>query len=413
MVTNKFEDSRVSEGTLQYGAQHDGNVLDESSAVSRDDVRDGVTEPRVTNDITNMMAEGGPAPQPASITETPGPRNFLSTDTVVGIQVHNLAGEELGTIEELVFDPATGSIVYAVLSFGGFLGFGEKRFPVPWKALRIDPRRNEFKFDINKEKLEKAPGFDMKDRPDMADSEYLRQVHSHYSEDHWEHRNADSGDSTGPGITPPDRTSDYDLTSDYRRVQALNNVSDTTGGTSNMAAISTMDELFLDELRDLYDAEKQLTKALPEMADSATSEELRSAFTEHLEQTKGHVQRLEQIFETLGEKGTGKKCAAMAGLIKEGDEIASESSETAVRDAGLIAAAQKVEHYEIAGYGSARAHAELVGKKAAARLLEQTLQEEKEADSKLNEIAQSLINNEAADVSSGSKSGRPKTRTAR
>lgn len=177
-----------------------------------------------------------------------------------------------------------------------------------------------------------------------------------------------------------------------------------------MAAISTMEELFLDELRDLYDAEKQLTKALPEMADAATSEELRSAFTEHLDQTKGHVRRLEQIFEALGEKGTGKKCAAMAGLIKEGDEIAGDSDETAVRDAGLIAAAQKVEHYEISGYGSARTHAELIGNKSAARLLEETLQEEKQADTRLNELAQSLINAEAVDLSGSAT--RPKTRSA-
>ena len=144
-----------------------------------------------------------------------------------------------------------------------------------------------------------------------------------------------------------------------------------------MAKVTTMEELFLDEIRDLYDAEKQLTKALPEMAKAATSEELRNAFEEHLEQTKNQVQRLERIFEGLGEKGTGKKCAAMAGLIKEGDEMASNSEETAVRDAGLIVAAQKVEHYEISGYGSARTHADLLGNAEAVRLLQETLEEEK------------------------------------
>src|SRR5215472_1724249 len=155
---------------------------------------------------------------------------------------------------------------------------------------------------------------------------------------------------------------------------------------------ATMQELFLDELRDLYDAEKQLTKALPEMADAASTEELRSAFEDHLEQTRGHVQRLEQIFEELGEKSSGKKCAAMAGLIKEGNEVVDESDESVVRDAGLIAAAQKAEHYEMSGYGSARTHAQLLGNKRAATLLKETLDEEKAADAKLNEIAMTLIN---------------------
>jgi ferritin-like metal-binding protein YciE len=168
---------------------------------------------------------------------------------------------------------------------------------------------------------------------------------------------------------------------------------------------ATMQKLFLDEIRDLYDAEKQLTKALPEMADAATTEELRNAFTDHLEQTKGHVQRLEQIFEALGEKSSGKKCAAMSGLIKEGNEVADDIDETAVRDAGLIAAAQKVEHYEISGYGSARTHAELLGNSRAATLLKQTLDEEKAADAKLNEIATTLINQEAM-TSSMSGDGR-------
>ena len=128
-----------------------------------------------------------------------------------------------------------------------------------------------------------------------------------------------------------------------------------------MPKTKTLEDLFLDEIRDLYDAEKQLTKALPKMAKAAVSEELRAAFEEHLQQTQEHVQRLEQVFEAMGEKASGKKCAAMAGLIKEGDEMASDTEGTPVRDAGLIAAAQKVEHYEISGYGSARTHAQLLG----------------------------------------------------
>lgn len=174
-----------------------------------------------------------------------------------------------------------------------------------------------------------------------------------------------------------------------------------------MAKVTTMEELFLDEIRDLYDAEKQLTKALPKMAKASVSDELREAFEGHLAQTQNQVERLERIFEALGEKATGRKCAAMSGLIKEGDEMVSDSEETAVRDAGLIAAAQKVEHYEISGYGSARTHAEILGHDEAVSLLDETLQEEKDADEKLNDLAQSAINEEAA-----GNSGRPKTRTA-
>ena len=168
--------------------------------------------------------------------------------------------------------------------------------------------------------------------------------------------------------------------------------------------LSTMQELFVDELRDLYDAEKQLTKALSDMADAASTKELSSAFTNHLGETEGHLRRLEQIFESMNEKSGGKKCAAMAGLIKESNELIDDNKESPVRDAALIAAAQKVEHYEMSGYGSARAHARLLGNNTGAQLLEQTLEEEKAADTKLNEIAQTLINEEAL-VTSGSGIG--------
>lgn len=162
-----------------------------------------------------------------------------------------------------------------------------------------------------------------------------------------------------------------------------------------MAKTTTMDELLLEELRDLYDAEKQLTKALPKMAKASTSGELRAAFEAHLQQTEGHVERLEQIFEQLGEKASGKKCAAMSGLIKEGEEVASDTDESSVRDAGLIAAAQKVEHYEISGYGSVRTHAQMLGHDHAVRLLEETLNEEKQTDQKLNSLAEGMINEQA------------------
>jgi ferritin-like metal-binding protein YciE len=149
-------------------------------------------------------------------------------------------------------------------------------------------------------------------------------------------------------------------------------------------------ELYVDELKDIYSAETQLVKALPKMAKAATSDELRSGFEEHLEQTKGHVSRLEQIFQELGEKPTGKKCMGMEGLIKEGGEAAEEDYEDDAKDAALIGAAQRVEHYEIAAYGTVRAMAEKLGEDAAVKLLSQTLQEEKDTDVKLSGLADEI-----------------------
>jgi len=146
-------------------------------------------------------------------------------------------------------------------------------------------------------------------------------------------------------------------------------------------------ELYIDELKDIYNAENQLVKALPKMAKTANSEELRTGFEEHLEQTRGHVQRLEQIFKELGEKPSGKKCKGMEGLLAEGQEIMGEDFEDDVMDAALISAAQRVEHYEIAAYGTVRTYAELLGEDSAAQLLEQTLEEEKETDQKLTDMA--------------------------
>ncbi len=176
------------------------------------------------------------------------------------------------------------------------------------------------------------------------------------------------------------------------------------------ANLETMNDLFLDEIRDLYDAEKQLTKALPKMVKSSSTPELKSAFEDHLQETQGHVERLEEIFQTLGEKGTGKKCVGMTGIIKEGEEMIGDMDEGSLRDAGIIAAAQKVEHYEISGYGSARTHAMMLGHSEIASRLEETLREEKAADKKLNDIAQTMVNDQALG-SSSSRSG-PRTRTA-
>ncbi len=154
-------------------------------------------------------------------------------------------------------------------------------------------------------------------------------------------------------------------------------------------------DLYVDELKDLYDAENQLIKALPKMADAASSDQLRSGFLEHLEQTKGHAQRIERIFTSLGEKIKGKKCKGMNGLISEGEEMMGEDFEGDLMDAALISAAQRVEHYEIAAYGTVRTYARILGDQEAVTLLEQTLEEEKETDKKLTELANS-INLEAA-----------------
>lgn len=155
-------------------------------------------------------------------------------------------------------------------------------------------------------------------------------------------------------------------------------------------------ELYVNELKDLYNAETQLVKALPKMAKASSNAELRQGFEEHLRQTSEHVSRLEQIFELLGEKPTGKKCLGMEGLVKEGAETMSEDYEDALMDAAIIGAAQRVEHYEIAGYGTVRAFAELLGENEHVSLLEQTLEEEKQTDEKLTQLAEQ-INSEAGD----------------
>ncbi|HLJ48712.1 MAG TPA: ferritin-like domain-containing protein [Bryobacteraceae bacterium] len=160
--------------------------------------------------------------------------------------------------------------------------------------------------------------------------------------------------------------------------------------------IETMDDLFLEQIEDLYDAEKRLVKALPKMAEASNSAQLRQAFEMHLEQTKGQVERLNRIFGELGKKAKGETCEAMKGLIEEGEKAIDDIEEPNVRDAGLIAAANRVEHYEIAGYGSAKAFAQMLGLTQAATLLEETLEEEKQADQKLTRLAQTLVNQNAS-----------------
>jgi ferritin-like metal-binding protein YciE len=160
-------------------------------------------------------------------------------------------------------------------------------------------------------------------------------------------------------------------------------------------AVKSVNDLELEELRDIYHAEKQLVKALPKMAKKAKSDKLRQAFEHHLDQTRGHVDRLEQVFEKLDTRPRAKRCEAMEGLIEEAEELMEEVNTPEVLDAALIAAAQKVEHYEIASYGTLHALAEELGQNEVANLLEQTLNEEKEADEKLNQIALSDVNKAA------------------
>ena len=181
--------------------------------------------------------------------------------------------------------------------------------------------------------------------------------------------------------------------------------------------LESLRDLYVEQLKDLYNAEQQLIKALPKMAKAASSEELKAAFEDHLGQTRQHAQRIETIFERMGEKAKGKTCKAMEGLVEEGGEvIKKEDMNGGIKDAALIAAAQRVEHYEIAGYGCVRAYATRLGEDDAATLLSQTLQEEKEADEALNDIAEEL-NIEVPQESGQSekrtvKSSKGRTRTA-
>jgi ferritin-like metal-binding protein YciE len=165
-----------------------------------------------------------------------------------------------------------------------------------------------------------------------------------------------------------------------------------------MAETTTLHDAFLDELRDTYDAEKQLTKALPKLAKAATSPDLRSAFESHLEETRGHVERLERVFESLDEKASGKHCDGIEGIIEEGKNIMDEDFEDVTLDACLIAAGQRAEHYEMAAYGTLIAWARAMGHSEAADLMQETLDEEKAADEKLSSLAEGGINQEAADA---------------
>jgi ferritin-like metal-binding protein YciE len=170
-----------------------------------------------------------------------------------------------------------------------------------------------------------------------------------------------------------------------------------------MASLDSLSALLEEELKDLYDAEKQLTRALPKLAKKASSPDLKTAFQEHLQQTEQHIERIEQAFEALEMPARGKKCVGMQNLIKEGDEMIADAEDDDTRDAVMIAAAQKVEHYEIASYGTARTWANLLGHTEVASLLEETLDEEKETDERLTGIAESHVNEAAAEEDAGAR----------
>ena len=155
-------------------------------------------------------------------------------------------------------------------------------------------------------------------------------------------------------------------------------------------SIDNLQELFVEQLRDLYDGEDQIIETLPKLIDKANSPELKSALQEHLDITRRQKDRLEQIFNSLGQKASGETCKGMKGIISEGDSLVSDANDPSVRDASIIAAAQRVEHYEMAGYGTVRTYAEQLGKQSFATMLEQILQEEKDADLKLSQIASSI-----------------------
>jgi len=175
---------------------------------------------------------------------------------------------------------------------------------------------------------------------------------------------------------------------------------------------NSLRDLYVAELRDLYNAETQLMKALPKMAKASSNAELRQGFEEHLRQTSEHVSRLEQIFDMLGEKPTVKKCLGMEGLVKEGAETMKEDYEDALMDAAIIGAAQRVEHYEIAGYGTVRAFAELLGENEHVSLLDQTLEEEKQTDDKLTQLAEQ-VNSEASEQSGEASTDRQASRPSK
>jgi len=174
---------------------------------------------------------------------------------------------------------------------------------------------------------------------------------------------------------------------------------------------NSLQELYVEQLKDLYDAEHQIIKALPKLIDAVSSTELKGALNEHLEVTREHATRIEQIFQGLGEKAKAEKCKGMQGVIQEGDDLVSDIKNPDVRDAAIIASAQRVEHYEMAGYGTARTYAELLGEDEAVNLLQETLDEEKEADQKLTDLASQVnVNAQGGEAARTARTTTPKSK---
>jgi sporulation protein YlmC with PRC-barrel domain len=207
MPGNQFENSRISEGTMHPGAHHNGSVQNESSAISRDDVRDG-------------FAEGVPVKgeENKAVPARPRIRRVLAASTLTGDRVRNGAGADLGKVDQIMIDLGTGKVAYVVLSFGGFLGIGDKVFAVPWSALQVDQREHEFVLDVDRRTLETAPGFDKDNWPDMSDPAFGLEVHQHYGQTpYWEHTTTDAGDFTGEEPVPDRSRDDEPTVGDERK----------------------------------------------------------------------------------------------------------------------------------------------------------------------------------------------------
>jgi len=240
MAVNNFEQSRVSQGTLRRDANEIGNTartdVDQSKALSRDDVRDGVSEePRASSSTKEDVREGygklreteregvagnntgaNDTVQDTTTSRDRRRRRVLSAGTLAGDRVRNAAGEDLGKVEEIMIDLASGRVAYIVLSFGGFLGIGDKLFAVPWKALRIDEGEHQFVLDVDRKTLESAPGFDKDNWPDMADPAFGAAIHEHYGRTpYWEHDVTDAGDYVGDE-RQTNRSMEYEPTVGYK-----------------------------------------------------------------------------------------------------------------------------------------------------------------------------------------------------
>jgi len=217
MAVNRFENSRVAEGTLNRGAKTETGTPNDaapsqSSALSRDDERDGFAESKVAGQVLGVNNQGD-----AQGVNRENARPVLAASTITGDRVRNPAGEDLGKIEEIMLDVQTGRIVYAVLSFGGFLGIGDKLFAVPWSALQMDTAEHEFIVDIDRKLLENAPGFDKHDWPDMADPEFSGPVHKFYNQTpHREQQFTDAGDYAGDNVQR-NRSTEFEPDPGYRR----------------------------------------------------------------------------------------------------------------------------------------------------------------------------------------------------